>query len=52
MTAKIIQFKQKYYKCSFCGKPRTKELRMVKSDTGATICEECLAKCRKLANES
>lgn len=51
MTAKIIPFERKEPVCSFCKKPKSKVTHLIKGNSGAHICEECLKKCKERLNE-
>ena len=37
--------------CSFCGKSHNIVKNLIQSDTGATICNECVALCNNLLND-
>lgn len=37
--------------CSFCGKPQNGVHMLIQSQTGETICNECVVFCNKLLND-
>jgi len=38
--------------CSFCGEYESEEKRLVKADSGVTICNDCLNICADIINEN
>lgn len=50
--AEIIPFKKKLPACSFCGKPPSSKRKLVGDESGPHICQECVATCNKLIDES
>jgi len=51
LGARKKELEQKELTCSFCGKSKLATTRIIKSDTGVTICKECVLKCVDLLNE-
>lgn len=46
----VIAFKEqppRQHTCAFCGKTESQVMRMIKSETGYCVCNECVAVCKK-----